>query len=178
MSTLLRTVASRGRLAPICSRIILNACPLSAKCITRSFSSCQSSASGSGSVPATGGNNEPQEAIKYTLSKIDQIVKESDVVIFMKGKPSAPQCGYSRVAASLLAKYPVQIAAVDVLENELVRHAVKQYTSWPTIPQVFIKGEFIGGSDILMQMHQNGELASLLERRGLMSASTSTTTQQ
>lgn len=114
-------------------------------------------------------NQEQEEAIKYALSKIEQVVKESDVVIFMKGKPNAPQCGYSRIAANLLAKYPINIAAIDVLENELVRQAIKQYSSWPTIPQIFVKGEFIGGSDILMQMHQNGELSSLFEKHGIIS---------
>lgn len=114
-------------------------------------------------------NNEQEEAIKYALSKVDQVVKESDVVIFMKGKPNAPKCGYSRIAANLLAKYPINIAAVDVLENELVRQAIKQYSSWPTIPQIFVKGEFIGGSDILMQMHQNGELTLLFEKHEIIS---------
>lgn len=131
------------------------------------FSSCSS--------PPKGSTAKPQDdALQHTLSKIDQVVKESDVVIFMKGKPSAPQCGYSRVAANLLSKYPIQVAAVDVLENELVRQAIKQYSSWPTIPQVFVKGEFVGGSDILLQMHQNGELTSLLERHGLINNSSST----
>jgi monothiol glutaredoxin len=73
-----------------------------------------------------------------------------------------------------LSKYPIQVAAVDVLENEFVRQAIKQYSSWPTIPQVFVKGEFVGGSDILLQMHENGELTSLLERHGLINNSSST----
>jgi monothiol glutaredoxin len=89
---------------------------------------------------------------------IEQYVKEHQVVLFMKGSPSSPQCGFSAAAAGILASYGKPIAHVDVLADPDARDGVKQYTSWPTIPQVFIGGEFIGGSDILKAMHESGAL--------------------
>lgn len=72
------------------------------------------------------------------------------------------------MAATILAKYPLQISAIDVLENDAIRQAIKQYSSWPTIPQIYIKGEFVGGADILVQLYQSGELHQLLLKAGLI----------
>jgi monothiol glutaredoxin len=94
---------------------------------------------------------------------IEAQVKGAPVVLFMKGSPSAPQCGFSASAAGILTGYGKPIAHVDVLLDPDVREDVKGFTSWPTIPQVFIGGEFVGGADILRELHQNGELKTLLE---------------
>ncbi len=95
---------------------------------------------------------------------IEQYVKENQVVLFMKGSPSSPQCGFSATAAGILAGYGKPIAHVNVLADPDVREGVKQVTSWPTIPQVFIGGEFIGGSDILKAMHESGALKEAFAR--------------
>ena len=89
---------------------------------------------------------------------IEQYVKDNQVVLFMKGSPSSPQCGFSAAAVGILSSYGKPIAHVNVLADPDVREGVKQFTSWPTIPQVFIGGEFIGGSDILKAMHESGDL--------------------
>ncbi|MSP55264.1 MAG: Grx4 family monothiol glutaredoxin [Myxococcales bacterium] len=95
---------------------------------------------------------------------IAQFVKENQVVLFMKGSPSSPQCGFSASAAGILANYGKPIAHVNVLADPDVRDAVKQFTSWPTIPQVFIGGEFVGGSDILKAMHEAGDLKAMFAK--------------
>lgn len=93
---------------------------------------------------------------------IEQYVKQHPVVLFMKGSPQAPQCGFSASAAGILGSYGKPIAHLDVLSDPDVREGVKTFTSWPTIPQVFIGGEFIGGADILKAMHDSGELKEKL----------------
>lgn len=85
------------------------------------------------------------------------------VFIYMKGTPDGPQCGFSNLAIRVLQAYGVQFASRNVLADPAVREGIKQYTSWPTIPQIFINGEFIGGSDILLNLHQSGELEKILE---------------
>jgi monothiol glutaredoxin len=94
---------------------------------------------------------------------IEQTVKAHPVVLFMKGSPAAPQCGFSASAAGILSSYQKPFHTVNVLADMDVREGVKEFTGWPTIPQVFIKGEFIGGSDILKELHSSGELKKLLE---------------
>lgn len=94
---------------------------------------------------------------------IDDLVKKNQIVLFMKGSPSAPQCGFSARAASILLSYGKPLAHFNVLEDAEVRDGVKQYSSWPTIPQVYVNGEFLGGSDILAQMHENGELKQAID---------------
>lgn len=95
--------------------------------------------------------------------KIDQIVKNNDVVLFMKGTPQFPMCGFSGRAVELLKSCGVtQFKAIDVLQDEEIRQGVKEYANWPTIPQLYVKGEFIGGSDIMAEMAQSGELQTLL----------------
>jgi monothiol glutaredoxin len=95
---------------------------------------------------------------------IDGVVKGNAVAIFMKGSPTAPQCGFSASASGILSSYGKPYAHVNVLADPDVREGVKTYTSWPTIPQVFIGGEFVGGADILKQLHDSGELKELIEK--------------
>ncbi len=97
--------------------------------------------------------------------RIDQIVKSNDVVLFMKGTPQFPQCGFSGRAVQILKACGLgQFASVNVLEDDEVRQAVKEYANWPTIPQLYVRGEFVGGSDIMTEMYQSGELKTLLSQ--------------
>lgn len=96
------------------------------------------------------------------LSKIDQLVHAQPVVLFMKGTPQFPQCGFSQRVAAILDSYGIAYTAINVLLDEQVREGVKAYAHWPTIPQLYVRGEFIGGCDIVTEMHASGELASLL----------------
>ena len=102
--------------------------------------------------------------------RISGLVTASDVVVFMKGVPSAPRCGFSNAVCQIFRMHNVEIDAHDVLADEELRQGIKDYSDWPTIPQVYFKGEFIGGCDILLQMHQNGELIEELSKIGLQSA--------
>ena len=98
-----------------------------------------------------------------TQQRIEQIVKSSDVVLFMKGTSQFPMCGFSGRAIQVLKACGVtQPATVNVLEDEGIRNGIKEYSNWPTIPQLYVKGEFVGGSDIMMEMYQNGELQEML----------------
>lgn len=94
---------------------------------------------------------------------IDQLLKDHPVFIFMKGSPDAPQCGFSALASNILKNMDVEFGHFDVLQDADMRQGIKDYTGWPTIPQVFINGKFIGGSDILQELYQNGELQKLIE---------------
>ncbi len=94
--------------------------------------------------------------------KIDNIVKGSDVVLFMKGSPLFPQCGFSSRAIAILDHLGVAFESVDVLQDQEVRQGIKGYSDWPTIPQLYVKGEFVGGSDIMMEMFENGELQTMV----------------
>ncbi len=93
---------------------------------------------------------------------IEERVKNSNVLVFMKGNPQFPQCGFSAQTVGILQSYGVSFDTVDVLADPQVRAGVKQYSNWPTIPQIYIKGKFIGGVDILNELHEKGELAPLL----------------
>src|SRR5690349_19966246 len=95
-------------------------------------------------------------------SRIDQIVQSNDVVLFMKGTPLFPQCGFSSRAIAILDHLGVPFETVDVLADQDIRQGIKEYSDWPTIPQLYVKGEFVGGSDIMMEMFQNGELQQLV----------------
>jgi monothiol glutaredoxin len=100
-----------------------------------------------------------------TQTRIDQLVKSNDVVLFMKGSASFPQCGFSGRAIQILKACGVDtkgIQTVNVLEDDAVRQGIKEYSNWPTIPQLYVKGEFIGGSDIMMEMYESGELVQTL----------------
>jgi monothiol glutaredoxin len=94
---------------------------------------------------------------------IDEFVKGNKVVLFMKGTPDSPMCGFSANAAAILRGYGAPIASINVLADPEIRQGIKDYSNWPTIPQVYINGEFLGGSDILMQMHQAGELKEMIQ---------------
>jgi len=97
--------------------------------------------------------------------RIDQLVKGSDVLLFMKGSASFPMCGFSGRAIQILKACgvdPKAVTTVNVLEDDEIRQAIKDYSNWPTIPQLYVKGEFIGGSDIMMEMYQSGELQQVL----------------
>jgi monothiol glutaredoxin len=95
-------------------------------------------------------------------NRIDEIVKKNDVVLFMKGTALYPQCGFSSRAIAILDRLGTQYETVDVLQDPEIRQGIKEYSDWPTIPQLYVKGEFVGGSDIMMEMFQNGELQQLL----------------
>jgi monothiol glutaredoxin len=98
---------------------------------------------------------------------IDKAVKENPVVLFMKGVPEQPRCGFSSAVVQILDHLGVEYAAVDVLQSEPVRQGIKAYSDWPTIPQLYVKGEFVGGCDIIREMYQSGELQDLFEEQGL-----------
>ena len=98
-----------------------------------------------------------------TRDTIDQQVKTHPVVLYMKGSPDFPQCGFSANAVKILKSCGVNdIFAVDVLQDAEIRQGIKEYSNWPTVPQLYIKGEFVGGSDIMTEMYQNGELKTML----------------
>lgn len=98
---------------------------------------------------------------------IENIIKSSDVVLFMKGSPQFPQCGFSGQVVQILDHVGVPFKGVNVLESDAVRQGIKEYANWPTIPQLYIKGEFVGGCDIVREMFQSGELVPLLEEKGV-----------
>uniref|UniRef100_A0ACD5VCR0 Uncharacterized protein n=2 Tax=Avena sativa TaxID=4498 RepID=A0ACD5VCR0_AVESA len=93
---------------------------------------------------------------------VAQDIKQNPVLIYMKGYPDAPRCGFSALAVKVLQQYGVSISARDILTNMKLKESVKAHTNWPTFPQIFINGEFVGGSDIILNMHQKGELKDLL----------------
>ena len=95
-------------------------------------------------------------------SRIAGIVEGNDVVLFMKGTALFPQCGFSGRAIAILDRLGVQYETVDVLQDPEVRQGIKEYSDWPTIPQLYVKGEFVGGSDIMMEMFESGELQELV----------------
>ncbi len=100
-----------------------------------------------------------------TQQRIDELVKNNEVLLFMKGSASFPQCGFSGRAIQILKACgvdPKVIKTVNVLEDDAIRAGIKEYSNWPTIPQLYVKGEFIGGSDIMMEMYENGELQQAL----------------
>src|SRR3990167_5991446 len=95
---------------------------------------------------------------------IKQQIAENDIILYMKGNAEMPMCGFSARAVNILKSYGVPFAAVDVLQNEDIRQGIKVHSNWPTIPQLYIKGEFIGGSDIITEMHEAGELQALIQK--------------
>ena len=101
-----------------------------------------------------------------TQQRIDSLVKSSSVLLFMKGNASFPMCGFSGRAIQILKACgvdPEAVVTVNVLEDEEIRQGIKEYSHWPTIPQLYVKGEFIGGSDIMMEMYESGELKQVLD---------------
>ena len=104
-------------------------------------------------------------------SRISDIVNSSDIVLFMKGTPLFPQCGFSSRAVAILDHLGVPYESVDVLQDMDVRQGIKSFSEWPTIPQLYVKGEFVGGSDIMMEMFEAGELHQLMADANIASAS-------
>ncbi|SDZ27605.1 monothiol glutaredoxin [Jannaschia faecimaris] len=100
-------------------------------------------------------------------TQIDEIVKSQDVVLFMKGTKSMPQCGFSSKVAGVLNYMGVEFADVNVLADDGIRQGIKEYSDWPTIPQLYVKGEFVGGCDIITEMTLSGELDTMLEQKGV-----------
>ena len=116
------------------------------------------------SRPAVAPTPPPAAPPRDVQSFLDEVVKTNPVVLFMKGTPSSPMCGFSANAAGILQSYGGSFFHVDVIADPEVRQGIKDYSNWPTLPQIYVGGEFLGGSDILMQMHQAGELAELIEQ--------------
>ena len=104
-------------------------------------------------------------------ARIGEIVKANDVVLFMKGTALFPQCGFSSRAVAILDHLGVQFETVDVLQDPEIRQGIKAFSDWPTIPQLYVKGEFLGGSDIMMEMYEAGELQQLFDEKQVAKAS-------
>ena len=102
-----------------------------------------------------------------TKEQIEKMIEENDVLLFMKGNPDFPMCGFSSVASAILKKTGVEFGHCNVLEYNDIREGIKTYTNWPTIPQLFIKKEFVGGCDIMKEMAESGELLELLNTKGI-----------
>lgn len=101
------------------------------------------------------------------LDEIKNAVDSTDVLLFMKGSPQFPQCGFSSTVCQILNQLGIEFKSVDVLQNAEVRDGIKQFSSWPTIPQLYVKGEFLGGCDIVREMYESGELADFLSEKGV-----------
>ena len=99
--------------------------------------------------------------------QIENEISNNEVCLFMKGTPEAPQCGFSMAVSNMLKILEVNFKGVNVLENENIRQGVKEFSEWPTIPQLYIKKEFVGGCDIVKEMYENGELKKILEDKGV-----------
>ena len=101
--------------------------------------------------------------------EIQNTIENNEVVLFMKGTPGAPQCGFSMAVSNILKHLKVKFEGINVLESNELRQGIKDYTDWPTIPQLYVKGEFVGGCDIIKEMFEKGELKKLLENKSLLS---------
>ena len=102
--------------------------------------------------------------------RIKQDISSHDVVLFMKGSPVFPQCGFSAAVVQILTLLEIKFKGIDVLTDPSLRDGIKQFSEWPTIPQLYVKGEFVGGSDIVREMYEAGELADLLRSKGILQA--------
>ena len=103
--------------------------------------------------------------IKENLKKI---IDNNDVCLFMKGVPEAPQCGFSMAVSNILKHLNINFKGINVLEDENIRQGIKEYSDWPTIPQLYIKGEFVGGCDIVKEMFEKGELKNMLQKKNII----------
>ena len=99
--------------------------------------------------------------------KINNLINENQVCLFMKGTPEAPQCGFSMAVANVLKHLKVNFKGINVLDDEELRQGIKEFSDWPTIPQLYIKKEFVGGCDIVKEMFENGELKNYLDSKGI-----------
>ena len=100
--------------------------------------------------------------------KIKKLISENDVCLFMKGTPDAPQCGFSMAVTNVLKHLNINFKGINVLDDEILREGIKKYSDWPTIPQLYIKKEFVGGCDIIKEMFEKGELKKLFEEKKLI----------
>ena len=107
------------------------------------------------------------------FEQIRSEISENDIVLFMKGSPMFPQCGFSATAVEILNRMSLEFKGVDVLADDTVREGIKVYSDWPTVPQLYVKGEFVGGSDIMMEMYEAGELQALMQEKGVKAAAAS-----
>ncbi|HEY5598543.1 MAG TPA: Grx4 family monothiol glutaredoxin [Kiloniellales bacterium] len=103
----------------------------------------------------------------HVAERIRQEVQSNDVVLFMKGTPVFPQCGFSAAVVQVLSHLGVKFNGIDVLQDPGLRQGIKDFSNWPTVPQLYVKGEFVGGCDIVREMFQSGELQSLLQEKGI-----------
>ena len=103
-----------------------------------------------------------------TKEKIKEIIQKNDICLFMKGVPESPQCGFSMAVSNILKHLNINFKGINVLEDENIRQGIKEYSDWPTIPQLYVKGEFVGGCDIIKEMFENGELKDLLKNKNLI----------
>jgi monothiol glutaredoxin len=101
------------------------------------------------------------------FDRIREEISENDVVVFMKGTPVFPQCGFSSVVAQVMTVMGVKFKGINVLEDPGIREGIKQFSNWPTIPQLYVKGEFVGGCDIVREMYESGELQQLMADKGI-----------
>ncbi|MDC0513588.1 Grx4 family monothiol glutaredoxin [Pelagibacteraceae bacterium] len=100
--------------------------------------------------------------------EIKSLIENNEVCLFMKGVPEAPQCGFSMAVSNILKHLNIKFKGINVLENENIRQGIKEYSDWPTIPQLYIKGEFLGGCDIIKELFESGELKKILETKNLI----------
>ncbi|MBI2027763.1 MAG: Grx4 family monothiol glutaredoxin [Deltaproteobacteria bacterium] len=112
-------------------------------------------------------SNSPKQG-RDVQAEIKKIVESNAVVLFMKGVPQAPQCGFSSATVQVLNSYQIQFKGIDVLADGDIRDEIKKFSNWPTIPQLYVKGTFIGGCDIVTEMHERGQLKKLFEEKGLL----------
>ncbi|XP_072424102.1 glutaredoxin-related protein 5, mitochondrial [Chiloscyllium punctatum] len=129
--------------------------------------------SGGGSSSGTGDDEGTGSAAvaAATRQRLEGLVKKDKVVVFIKGTPAQPMCGFSNAVVQILRMHGVEdYGSYNVLEDQEIRQGIKNYSNWPTIPQIYFDGEFVGGCDILLQMHQNGDLVEELKKLGIRSA--------
>jgi len=113
-----------------------------------------------------------QQTNNTVISRIKQDIADNSVVLFMKGTPVFPQCGFSAAVVQILTHLGVKFKGIDVLSDPEIRQGIKEFSSWPTIPQLYVKGEFVGGCDIVREMFENGELAEFMTGKGIETRAT------
>uniref|UniRef100_A0A7S0UGD5 Glutaredoxin domain-containing protein n=1 Tax=Pseudo-nitzschia delicatissima TaxID=44447 RepID=A0A7S0UGD5_9STRA len=131
---------------------------------TTATGSLSASRSASASAPFMSFDDFGQETPEDTKERIQALVENNPVLLFMKGSKLFPQCGFSNTACQILQSYDIDFHSIDVLSDEAIRQGVKDFSMWPTIPQLYVCGEFIGGSDIMIEMYQSGELGEMIEK--------------
>ncbi len=121
----------------------------------------------SAAAPPTGNQKDQESHMTDAKTEIEETVKANDVVLYMKGTKTMPQCGFSSRVAGVLNYMGVEFRDINVLEDDAIRQGIKDYSDWPTIPQLYVKGEFVGGCDIITEMTLSGELDQLLDKSGV-----------